>query len=1002
VPGPECGCSTAAECEDGNPCTTTDCDADTFQCTATVLAGQPCDDGDDVCTLNDTCDASGACVGTPATCPDDGLACTVESCFLPTVSATACDDLTVTWTVQDPAQYGSDQVCGFSSQGGIVGDYATAKSHCESFGARLCTAVELADREAYNTGGGFNGDLVWSVSSCGPGKRLLVDAGTSPQTACLDETTPSMAIRCCADVDPPAVQPGCHPVPEPDCGGTAACGSFCDVHTGDCQALLDCDDGNACTVDACDNGTCTNAFQPCADDGDACTQQTCDPLQGCTYPPKDCDDGDLCTTDTCVGGQCEHSSKCQDGTACTQDICDPATGACSYADACDDHYTCTVGTCVPLGTEASALSCEELGWSLLGTREVCLDRLAEDDCTQGTFGEAQVACEAVGARLCDAEEVASGAVLVDGSLCAAGGGTMAWTRNTCPGGHVAVDTARRYAAECRGAGVDLTSIVCCADAVPAAAGRCEQAPVADTPNCHGISDMSVRSGTDPCFVLAGGQLQCAGVHTALPIPQGSTVVHPRRFFAAGNWNDIEPQPVVQTDTENTRRCVVDAAGRVTCFGNPSFSAIDYIGPDESKTYDIGVPVLQVDVNRYNTCARPAQGLFCWGRNQFGQLGLGHQDDVATPTELPFFASMQVDQVAGLFSTHTCARAAGDVYCWGDGAFGGLGLGDTDIRLTPALVNLPDAAVDLAVYGAVTAAVLANGEIWVWGNTFGLTPAQLPFGGGDPFVKVDIDGPPGVGPAIAGLDSEGLLWTTGNDASFWPPGKTDPAAHNNATPRATELFRLDGTLLQTKAGGRIEDTNSVWPKPGNLGSSCDNDFRCWSHFCNAGTCDLPCSADDGFACTVTRAELTEVSASECSDLASFTFENGNTEVCGDSPQPCVNNVDQATAKASCQAMGGRLCRYEEVVAGAADGTGCGLNNDRIWTSTPCGNGHFMTLRGDGDVNQSPAPECTPTTAPDVDVRCCADADRARPRLCRHVPEWSGSQCCNAYDGSTDCD
>src|SRR5204862_4402894 len=47
-----------------------------------------------------------------------------------------------------------------------------------------------------------------------------------------------------------------------------------------CTADAQCDDANACTVDACDHGACTHSPVPC-DDGDACTVDTCDPAAGC-------------------------------------------------------------------------------------------------------------------------------------------------------------------------------------------------------------------------------------------------------------------------------------------------------------------------------------------------------------------------------------------------------------------------------------------------------------------------------------------------------------------------------------------------------------------------------------------------------------------------------------------------------------------------------------------------------------------------------------------------
>lgn len=73
-----------------------------------------------------------------------------------------------------------------------------------------------------------------------------------------------------------------------------------------CVIDADCDDGDACTTDACNGGVCAAVDQSC-DDGDACTIDGC--ADGtCMHAALDCDDADQCTADTCVSGVCEHTA----------------------------------------------------------------------------------------------------------------------------------------------------------------------------------------------------------------------------------------------------------------------------------------------------------------------------------------------------------------------------------------------------------------------------------------------------------------------------------------------------------------------------------------------------------------------------------------------------------------------------------------------------------------------------------------------------------------------
>lgn len=85
------------------------------------------------------------------------------------------------------------------------------------------------------------------------------------------------------------------------------------------------------------------------------------------------------------------------------------------------------------------------------------------------------------------------------------------------------------------------------------------------------------------------------------------------------------------------------------------------------------------------------------------------------------------------------------------------------------------------------------------------------------------------------------------------------------------------------------------------------------------------------------------------------------------------VSYREAEEVCRAAGARLCTEPEVSAGSTRGTGCGLDNRLIWTSTECANGefcssgHFLRLG-----NGQPIPSSRSMPRKQVfGVRCCAD-------------------------------
>jgi hypothetical protein len=116
---------------------------------------------------------------------------------------------------------------------------------------------------------------------------------------------------------------------------------------GECAAHCGqlCDDGNACTIDACDaNEQCAAVHPPVnCDDGNLCTTDTCNPATGCVGTSRVCSDTDLCTVDSCdpLTGDCVFPpAACPAGQTCN-----PANGSCDDVDECLSE-PCLNGDCI--------------------------------------------------------------------------------------------------------------------------------------------------------------------------------------------------------------------------------------------------------------------------------------------------------------------------------------------------------------------------------------------------------------------------------------------------------------------------------------------------------------------------------------------------------------------------------------------------------------------------------------------------------------------------------
>ena len=128
---------------------------------------------------------------------------------------------------------------------------------------------------------------------------------------------------------------------------------------------------------------------------------------------------------------------------------------------------------------------------------------------------------------------------------------------------------------------------------------------------------------------------------------------------------------------------------------------------------------------------------CWGDNSFGQLGLGHTDNIGDNEKPSSILALQfsyevVDAAAGLY--HTCALLKnGKVKCFGDNSRGQLGQGNTDTLGDNETIDqidfvpLPEKAIRIYAGTRYNCALLENRDIKCWGeNNFG----QLGYGHSD--------------------------------------------------------------------------------------------------------------------------------------------------------------------------------------------------------------------------------------------------------------------------------
>lgn len=177
-----------------------------------------------------------------------------------------------------------------------------------------------------------------------------------------------------------------------------------------------------------------------------------------------------------------------------------------------------------------------------------------------------------------------------------------------------------------------------------------------------------------------------------------------------------PPPACSTSVAagGLHSCAIRADQTLWCWGRNNFGQL---GDGTKASSSVPVQVMgisgaiAVTTGAEHTCAIVDGGTaYCWGRNEYGQIGDGTMGDSTTPSMLPLTAVTAI----GAGDSFSCAIANGTVSCWGDNEYGQVGDGTMTARLVPTSTGF--SAGTLAVAGDSACAIDASGEARCWGET----------------------------------------------------------------------------------------------------------------------------------------------------------------------------------------------------------------------------------------------------------------------------------------------
>lgn len=230
----------------------------------------------------------------------------------------------------------------------------------------------------------------------------------------------------------------------------------------------------------------------------------------------------------------------------------------------------------------------------------------------------------------------------------------------------------------------------------------------------GLHPVEIAAGNSHvCAVLADSSVWCWGYNISGQLGDNTTVQRdsPVRALAAG------AKHLVLGDSTHT--CALMNNSSLECWGQYTGAYFDPLHTDSHVPHVVpglesGVTVLGSGAG--HSCVMVSGVAQCWGWNAFGQIADGTEVE-GEETQLPSNVlplGLNFDSLA-LGIMHSCGLIGHDVYCWGANNYGQLGDGTRDNRVAPTLVaSLQGQAREIAAGGYYTCA-RTNTSVQCWGD-----------------------------------------------------------------------------------------------------------------------------------------------------------------------------------------------------------------------------------------------------------------------------------------------
>jgi alpha-tubulin suppressor-like RCC1 family protein len=216
-----------------------------------------------------------------------------------------------------------------------------------------------------------------------------------------------------------------------------------------------------------------------------------------------------------------------------------------------------------------------------------------------------------------------------------------------------------------------------------------------------------------CGIQTDGRMYCWGNGDHGELGTGTMMMR------SGPTEVMDPGPWTKVVAGNRMTCgLKEADSSLWCWGHNDRGQLGngMAGTDSAVPVQVANagPWTEVAIAFRSACGVTADTrLWCWGENDYGELGVSGILEVDTPRQVGTDVGWQ--SVAGGAATH-CAIRGGIVVCWGHCGHGECGAAEESPAALPAPIEAPAGPWTSVVIGAAHACgMMADGQLWCWGD-----------------------------------------------------------------------------------------------------------------------------------------------------------------------------------------------------------------------------------------------------------------------------------------------